>query len=114
VPQVRQEASGDVSEGRVIRTEPTAGTPVEVGSTVIIVVSSGPQTEPVPDVRGLDEDSARSALEDAGFVVAVQNESVPLGDPRAGTVISQDPAGNTQAQPGATVTITVAQEDLGD
>ena len=29
VPQVRQEASGDVTEGRVIRTEPAAGTEVE-------------------------------------------------------------------------------------
>jgi eukaryotic-like serine/threonine-protein kinase len=114
VPQVRQEASGDVNEGRVIRTEPAAGTPVERGSTVVIVVSSGPQTVPVPDVVGLDEESARSALEGAGFRVEVQTESVPIADPSAGTVIEQSPQGNSQAEPGATVTITVAQEDVGD
>jgi serine/threonine-protein kinase len=114
VPQVRQEASGEVNEGRVIRTEPVAGTPVEVGSTVVIFVSSGPQTVPVPDVVGFDEDSARSALEGAGFNVEVETESVPIADPTAGTVIRQSPQGNSQAEPGATVTITVAQEDVGD
>jgi serine/threonine-protein kinase len=114
VAQVREEPSGDVTRGRVIRTEPPAGTPVEVDSTVVIIVSSGPQTEPVPDVRGFDPESATNALENAGFEVAVETEFVDPGDPRAGTVIDQSPAGNTQAEPGATVTITVAEEDVGD
>ena len=35
-------ASPNVPEGRVIRTEPAAGTPLERGSTVTLVVSSGP------------------------------------------------------------------------
>jgi serine/threonine-protein kinase len=113
-PQVRQEASGDVNDGRVIRTEPAAGTEVEPGSTVVIVVSSGPASETVPDVLGLDQDSAVSALEGAGFEVDVQTEVVDVGDPRAGTVIDQSPSGNSEAAPGSTVTITVAEEDVGD
>ena len=114
VAQVRQEASGEVAEGRVIRTEPAAGTEVERRSTVVIVVSSGPQTETVPDVVGLDEQSAISTLEAAGFEVDVQTEVVAPGDPTAGTVIEQAPTGNSQAPPGSTVTITVAEEDVGD
>jgi beta-lactam-binding protein with PASTA domain len=39
---------------------------------------------------------------------------VDVGDPRAGTVIDQSPPGNSEAAPGSTVTITVAEEDVGD
>ncbi|HEX2274076.1 MAG TPA: Stk1 family PASTA domain-containing Ser/Thr kinase [Acidimicrobiales bacterium] len=39
---VRQESSDTVEAGRVIRTEPPAPTPLSKGSTVTLVVSSGP------------------------------------------------------------------------
>jgi beta-lactam-binding protein with PASTA domain/aminoglycoside phosphotransferase (APT) family kinase protein len=35
-------SSGSVPEGRVIRTDPAAGTPLEAGSTVTLVISTGP------------------------------------------------------------------------
>jgi eukaryotic-like serine/threonine-protein kinase len=38
----RQEASTAMEAGRVIRTEPAADTPLEKGSTVVLVVSTGP------------------------------------------------------------------------
>ncbi|AXK46118.1 Stk1 family PASTA domain-containing Ser/Thr kinase [Brachybacterium saurashtrense] len=50
-----EEHSDSVEEGRVIRTEPGANEEVERGSTITIVVSSGP--EPTPDPTPTEEPS---------------------------------------------------------
>jgi eukaryotic-like serine/threonine-protein kinase len=42
------EASDSVPEGQVIRTEPAANEAAERGSTIVIVVSSGPEATPSP------------------------------------------------------------------
>jgi serine/threonine-protein kinase len=115
-PEVVPEADDAVEEGRVIRTEPAAGTEAEQGSTVRIVVSSGPGTATVPPVEGLSEQDAVNALEDAGFQVDVVNQPVAPGSPDDGKVISQNPGPNAEAPPGSTVTIVVGdpQPDVGD
>jgi beta-lactam-binding protein with PASTA domain len=75
---------------------------------VTLRVSTGPGLIAVPDVTGLDEQSARQKLESTGFEVTVVDE--PTADPaQAGTVVSQDPAGGAEAEKGSTVTITVAR-----
>jgi serine/threonine-protein kinase len=61
------EASSTVPDGRVIRTEPPAGTPQPKGAAVTVVVSTGPAKSEVPDVVGLTENGARTALEGRGF-----------------------------------------------
>jgi serine/threonine-protein kinase len=62
----------------------------------------------VPDVTAQDEDSARSTLEQSGFVVQVQRQDV--NDPGLeGIVLSQSPTGGTKAKQGSTVTITVGR-----
>jgi serine/threonine-protein kinase len=59
-------------------------------------------------VTGLDADSARVKLENAGFDVAVVDQ--PTSDPdQDGVVVDQDPLGGTEADNGSTVTITVAR-----
>jgi serine/threonine-protein kinase len=102
----QQEASSDVDEGKVIRSDPSAGVLVARGSTVTIVVSSGPAPVAVPDVTGQTENDARSRLEQDGFRVEVQSEDTtdPAED---GVVIGQVPRAGTQAPPGSTVTISV-------
>jgi len=115
-PQVVQEASATVSEGRVIRTEPAAGTEVAPGSTVVIVVSSGLALIPVPDVVGDDQSLAEQKLETAGFEVVVEFFAVEEGSDDEGRVISQDPPDGTLAAAGSEVTIMVGQApgDVGD
>lgn len=102
----QQEASDTVPQGQVIRTNPPANTEVDKGSTVTIIVSSGPAQVEVPDVLDMTEADARQTLEGAGFVVVVEAQTVD--DPtQDGIVIAQDPAGTTMAERGTTVTITV-------
>jgi serine/threonine-protein kinase len=101
-------ASEDVPTGRVISTTPDAATPIDVGSTVILTVSTGREKAKVPDVVNQDVDDARAQLEQAGFVVDVTDQEDATHD--AGTVLSQDPAAGTELTQGKTVTITVAKE----
>jgi eukaryotic-like serine/threonine-protein kinase len=69
-------------------------------------VSSGPPTTTVPSVVGLTEANAIDALESKGFKVNVTEQSTP--DPtKDGKVLSQNPAGNTTAERGSTVSIVV-------
>ena len=76
---------------------------VAKGSTVSITVASGPKTAEVPAVVGKSEADATSALKAKGFAVKVETQA----GSGTGLVTSQDPAGNTKAEIGATVTITL-------
>lgn len=103
---VRQEDES-VREGRVIRSSPAAGTTVDRGSEVTLVVSSGPQQATVPDVGGLSRGAAEQAIRDADLDASVVEEAT--GDAEPGTVLRQDPAAGVTVEPGSTVTIVVAR-----
>jgi serine/threonine-protein kinase len=60
----------------------------------------------VPNVLGLSEASAVAALENAGFVVSIEDQVV-LDEGNDGKVIDQSPNGGQKADSGSTVTITV-------
>jgi beta-lactam-binding protein with PASTA domain len=90
----REEPSGDVDEGLVIRTEPGSGTGVEAGSTVTVVVSNGDDRVEVPNVEGLDRDEAVNILASAGLRATISVEDlfrrrVDDQDPDAGTRVGR-------------------------
>ncbi|CAL9472250.1 Serine_threonine-protein kinase PknB [Streptomyces sp. enrichment culture] len=95
-------------KGTVCKTDPVAGTEVEEGETITLIMSKGPSEVEVPDVVGETADDAEQELKDAGFEVKRETE---VSEQPAGTVTEQDPASGEKAKPGATVTITVARED---
>ena len=63
--------SSTVPAGDVISTSPAAGNPAPRGSTVTIIVSTGPETATVPDVVGDSQSNATDELTSAGFDVTV-------------------------------------------
>jgi eukaryotic-like serine/threonine-protein kinase len=103
----REESSTTVEKGRVISASPSEGQKVDKGSTVNLVVSTGPEQVDVPDVTGKQFDEAQSTLQAAGFKVTRTDKE---SDKDAGTVLSQNPKGGTQADSGATIALTVAKE----
>jgi len=106
-------SSSIVEAGIVMETDPGAGTIVERGGSVTIIVSSGPEPVTVPVVAGLTEGSARNALIDAGLTVApTLYQTVEAGSPDDGRVIGQTPQPGEQVEPGTTVTITVGRADV--
>src|SRR5690606_6495060 len=52
VVETESEPSDDIEQGRVIRCDPASGTQVDEGSTLIVYVSSGADSVPVPRLRG--------------------------------------------------------------
>ena len=105
---VRREFNDDLPQNRVIETRPSAGTQIDIGRSVTLVVSRGPEQVPVPNVTGQAADAAERALEDLGLRATVTEQETADEDP--GTVLAQDPAAGTDVDPGTTVTLTVAKE----
>jgi eukaryotic-like serine/threonine-protein kinase len=104
-----QEASERIPAGTVIRTDPGAGQTVDKGTTVTLVVSSGPPQVAVPMVVDQTESAARDALQAAGFLVAKSEVDVPYNSTQAGMVVAQNPPAGTPAPKGSTVSITVGR-----
>jgi eukaryotic-like serine/threonine-protein kinase len=86
-----------VPAGSVIGLRPASGTILTVGAPVTVVISKGPAPSTVPDVRGLRQAEAVSALRRAGLTVQVRDqfdEHVAGGraigtTPRAGTGVAR-------------------------
>src|SRR5690606_18690018 len=97
-----------VEEGKVIRTDPPAGTPLERGSEVRVFVSTGAGTATVPSVLDLSPEQATSELRGAGFSVERVTRTT-LDPDEDGLVIDQSPGGDSEAKPGSTVTIVVGR-----
>jgi eukaryotic-like serine/threonine-protein kinase len=106
VPAVDEQESDDVAEGDVISQSPTAGSKLARGSTVTITVSSGKPKASVPDVVGLKEAKAGSALSRAGLT-AVRQEREVTDPTQDGVVIEQRPGAGSQVDKGSDVVIVV-------
>ena len=100
-------SSPTVPAGSVISQIPTAGTQVATGSAVTLVVSTGPPQVAVPDVVGLTEAAATTAIANAnltvGAVTTASSTTVPTG-----SVISQSPIAGTQVATESTVALVVS------
>jgi probable HAF family extracellular repeat protein len=98
--------SSTVSQGYVISQSPPAGTILTPGSPVNVVYSGGSHLYPVPNVVGQGQDLATENILNAFFYLAVSRQSsttVPDG-----VVISQTPAGGSQALLGAIISLVVS------
>jgi beta-lactam-binding protein with PASTA domain len=91
----------------VIAQNPVAGGIAAKGSAVDITVSKGPKPVNVPDLIGQDEQTARSNLEQVGLVEGSVRRTSSLDQP-AGTVISTDPPGSTEAPEGSKVNLLLS------
>jgi len=96
-------------KGTVVAQSPGGGSLAELGTTVVIKVSTGkPATFPVPVVTGLLVADAKAALIKKGFVVVI-TDVVVTNPTKVGVVVAQSPASGVQAKQGSTVTITVGR-----
>ncbi len=96
--------SDTVPSGKVIGTDPAAGTPLPRGSAVKLLVSSGAAAVNVPNVVGQTKAVAEAVLTGAGF--SVRETFVNAGPSKTGTIVSQSPSGGS-APKGALVAVTI-------
>ena len=90
--------------GTILNQMPRAGTELEEGEAVVVIVAK--PLPRIPDVIGNRLSTARRSLQNQGYDVRVREEVSSLP---AGSVISQSPDGNVESRPGRLVTIVVAK-----
>ena len=77
--------------GKVISQDPAKGSSVVQGSSVNLMISSEPQMVAVPNVEGMTQDAATTAITEAKLTVGTVTQQTS-NTVAAGKVISQDPA----------------------
>ena len=106
--RVQDEYSDTVAPDLVIRTDPVADTEVQIGDTVLIVVSLGPAPVEVPELIGLNQAQAEAALDERGLNMTSTTELV-ADSSQHGRVIDQDPGPGETLFPGDTVEVTIGE-----
>ena len=94
----RYEASESVDEGCVISQNPSSGQKADKGSVVTITISKGSDKVSVPNVVGMDPNSAKATLESMGLYVTISGSGTA-------TVISQTPTAGSKVSKGTTITL---------
>lgn len=107
VGSVTETNSETVAKGLVVTQSLIENSSVEEGTSINLVLSSGPSKKKVTDVIGHDKDRAIKELEADGFKVSVKEEA--SNTIRKGLVISTSPNRGTYADPGSTVTMVVSK-----
>lgn len=97
--KVQQEPDMAVPEGNVVSQDPAAGRSVRAGTTVTIIVSSGPPLVAVPNLECMTRKQAGQALEKAGL----RGRFSGLGN----RVVDQSPGPKQKARQGSTVSVTL-------
>ena len=105
--QVSSKASTTVVKGQVMAQSPLENSQVSLGTPVAIDVSTGPDAAAIPNVAGLTQDDATSALQKAGFTVGTIQQVDDSAQPQ-GKVVGTDPAATTVTSFSSPVTLRVA------
>ena len=103
-----ESVQADKATGLAMMTRPAAGTALAPGAGLILVVSRGAPTIPIPDLLGMASADARTRLELDGLQLGTVTRR-RTGEASPGTVVAQQPAAGTLASPGTVVDIVVAR-----
>lgn len=96
---------------KVVDQNPGKGREVEKGSVVILDVGLGPDSVPMPDLKGLTEAKAKEALKDAGITADPTIERVESSAAK-GTVVDFSPRTDSPVPKNQVVSIEVSDGSL--
>ncbi len=102
----RNQASATVAVGSIVGSDPSGQ--VKSGTSITLLVSTGPEKIKMPNVIGQTEDAARAALTAKGLEVGdTTTKSLPAGDPNDGRVTATSVTAGTMVDAGTIVNLTV-------
>ena len=105
--EAEEVASSDVEEGKIISQDPEySETKIEVGTTIKLKVSKGPETAELPKLEGMKIEDARVTAESLGITLVEETENSDKVE--QGVIIKQDTAVGTLVKSGDTVTVHVS------
>lgn len=113
IGEEKSEASEKVEEGRIIRTDPDAGTGRKEGTKINLVVSSGKQSFQLSNYIGHKSTDVIAELKQKKVpenLIKIEEEE--SSESEAGTVLRQSPAAGTtyDLSKASTITLTVAKK----
>jgi len=103
---VEEQSSTEVDRGIVMEQNPKEGTRISKGSTVTIVVSTGPKRVEVPRLVGLTYEEAVDALAELGLESRRVNV---FSQKPVGQVTAQDPKAGEEVDEGTQVVVRVSK-----
>ena len=104
----RSDIDSNEQKGVVVSQNPLPNSVSTKGAKITLSVSKGPTAVEVPDVTGLDEQSAIDQLQHDGLVVQTRDRTTS-DSAEDGNVVEQRPAALTKVKPGSTVTIYIGR-----
>ena len=110
VVQTNTAPSGSIKEGYVISCTPETGTNQDIGSTITILISSGPEKTMVemPELEGKNITEARAIIEENRLKLSDDITYTPNSGKTSGTIIGQVPKPGVSVSNGTTVYVEVA------
>ncbi|MFP5333854.1 MAG: PASTA domain-containing protein, partial [Actinomycetes bacterium] len=101
----------DREPGTVVDQSPVAGTPLDPGGTVTVVLTVEPGEVSVPDLRGMTQQEARAELQELGLepgVVTTEDDA----EVDAGRVVRTEPESGASVPPGTQVDLVLSSGEV--
>ena len=107
--EVEEEASDEVEEGKVLKTEPPAGVTRKKGTSIKLIIATKEDAVVVEDYTGRNYIEVKAILEEKGIYVLVEKKDVEDKDnAQENIIIDQKPEVGTELTEGDTVTLYIA------
>lgn len=106
VVEAESQYDSNIEAGKVISTDPPAGTEVQEGTTVKMIVSLGAEKVKIPNIVGMTAAQAEAELAALGLIGQATEE---YSDKEAGTVISQKKKSGNKVDTGTVIEYTVSK-----
>lgn len=107
VGEVRSEENSTVEKDKIVSTTPPAGSRVNKGDIIAVVLSRGVEKVKVPRLIGKSLSTAKRLIENSGFTVGNVSWEVSI-DYNVGIIMRQNPRAGTLAKKGSTINLVVA------
>jgi len=101
---IEEDFSRRVARGDAVRTDPTTGTELQPGETIVLTVSLGPEYFDCPNFFGMSVDDARALADERGLELT----ALPVPGSSGNEVVSQLPGAGTRVRYGSTITVYYA------
>ena len=112
-----EEFSESVTQGKIITSEPAGGGRVAPSGTVRAIVSKGKERYDIPNLNGLQQDGATTALQERNLLVGAVSEEFSADIPK-GYIIHSNPGAGESVKRNTAVDIIISkgieQIALGD
>ncbi|WP_424214164.1 Stk1 family PASTA domain-containing Ser/Thr kinase [Streptomyces sp. BI20] len=108
VNRIDRKYSDSFPRGTVMETDPAGGARIRGNGSITLVISRGPETVAVPDLKGMTLDQAKAALKKAGLAAGVVSDAFSEELPK-GSVVSSDPRGGAMKAPDSAVALVLSK-----